>query len=167
MGISVTADEADRKIEGARKERKEMVRRHSTNGTSMAEELRARAAELNPTHMDNPDPNYAYRLVDRRREGERISQLEGMGYEVVPEDSPERLIHSSKRDGAQVRGDLVLMRTTAKAYEIGRQQKHKKMARMYGETMEQHKENINKIARDGGLVGPHQEAVTEEKSGEF
>lgn len=165
MGVQVTGDEVDRKLEGARKERREIVQRHVQNRTSAAEELAAVDHRVNRTAIRNPDPQYAYRLVNRNKDGERISLLEGSGYEVVPEEDKTQLIQSSRRDGGQIQGDLILMRTHASNYEARKASKRRYMEQIYGSKMETTRENINKIARDGGVVGPHEEAAFDE-SGE-
>lgn len=166
MGVTVTADEADRRLEGARKERQEVIRRHGQNRTDAREELAAVDHRINRTRIVNPDPEKAYRLVNRNKDGERISLLEGSGYEVVPDDDKTQLAMSSKRDGAQIQGDLVLMRTTASNYEQRRASKRRYLEQIYGNTIEETKERINKIARDGGVIGPHEEASVD-RSGEY
>jgi hypothetical protein len=161
VGISVTEDEADKKIRGARETRKEIVKKH-TSSSHAADELNGRDLEINRTLLKDPNPEYAYRLVNRTKDGERISLLQGMGYETVPEDDETRLIMSSNKDGCQVQGDLVLMRTPIENYENRRASRRRRWESMSGERIEQAKENINQIARDGGLVGPHKNAALEE-----
>lgn len=160
MGISVSEDEQDKKIRGMREERKEIVRRHA-NDTNAPAEMQAREWQIDRTAWKNPDPKYAYRLVDRRKEGEKINLRKGQGYEVVPDDAKEQWNASAKVDGCQVQGDLVAMRIPIEQYEEHKALRRRKWQFMSGQRTAEAKENINKIARDAGLVGRHKDAVIE------
>lgn len=160
MGITITEDEADKKHRGYAERAKETARRHA-NDTHMADEIAARPLDFDQTAVVNADPRYVYHLVDRRQDGKMISRRKGQGYETVPADAKEQLAEHAKVDGVQVNGDLVLMRTPVANYERRAAQKRRKWQQMSGDRTAEAKENLNKIARDGGLTKPHQDAVTE------
>ncbi len=161
MGVTITEDEADKRLRGAMETRKEVVRRHA-HDTGAAEELSARPLEVEPTELRNPDPAKAYHLTDRRRDGEIIARKQGYGYEITDPKGKTKLINGVIKDDAQVIGDLVLMETPVENYEKRRGMKAEKWRRMSMERMEQSKERINKIARDGGLSGRHRDAAVDE-----
>lgn len=158
MGITITEDEFDKKIRGTREARKEMVERHKAD-TNMGEELNFRDLELNRTALRNPDPKKAYHMVNRTKDGENIAKRQGEGYICTPADSDTKWIMSVNKDECQVQGDLVLMETSIENYERRRQLKRHRQAMMEGARVEQAKETMNKIARDGGLSGRHKDAV--------
>ena len=116
MGIEFVADERDRKTEGMRQERKRLAKKAETQPEEAAEEMNYRELEISRTALLNPDPEKAYRLVNRDAKG-RIGVLRGLGYKIVPEDAKVRLVTGEKIDGGQVHGDLVLMETPIENYE--------------------------------------------------
>ncbi len=158
MGVTITEDESDKKFRQAKELSKEVPARHARD-TGAAEELRMRSAQMDRTRLSNPDKKYAYRLANRTKDGERMALLQGLGYEVVPENDKTQLVMSAKKDGAQIQGDLALMRTPIENYEEGVAMRRARWAHMSGDRIIQAKENMNKIARDGGLVGPHKDAA--------
>jgi len=158
MGIEFVADERDRKTEGMRQERKRLAKKAETQPEEAAEEMNYRELEISRTALLNPDPEKAYRLVNRDAKG-RIGVLRGLGYKIVPEDAKVRLVTGEKIDGGQVHGDLVLMETPIENYERRRSAKRRRYEDQTGHEMEAARERINKIARDGRAVGPHQEAA--------
>ena len=160
MGISVTEDEGDKKIRGALETRKEITRRHARD-TSAAEEIEARGDEVDICLVKNGDISKAYRLVNRTKDGEHIARRQGAGYEVTDPKGKARLVGGVVKDDAQVMGDLVLMETPVENYERRRSMRRKRAAQMYSDKMDEAKENINKIAREGGVVGRHTDAVIE------
>ena len=169
-GITITEDEADKKIRGAREIRREIARE---GGAQAMEKLAAMDLTINRTKIvsrkkvaagaenTDPDPKDAYRMVNRAKEGERIALLQGLGYETVPEDDDAHLVMSSKRDGVQVQGDLVLMRLPVELHEARRRAKRMKYVQASNDRVNSAKENMNRIAREGGLTGPHKDAVIE------
>ncbi len=161
MGVTITEDESDKKLRGAMETRKEVVRRHA-NDNHAAEELAARPLEVEPTELRNPDPNKRYHLTDRRRDGEIIARKQGYGYEVTDPKGKTKLINGVIKDDAQIIGDLVLMETSDENYERRRGMKAEKWKRMSMERLDQSRERINKIARDGGLTKRHQDAAVDE-----
>jgi len=160
MGISVTEDEADKKLRGVMETRKDVVRRHA-HDTGAAEELSGRL-EIEPTELRNPDPAKAYHLTDRRRDGEIIARRQGQGYEITDPKGKTKLLNGVVKDDAQIIGDLVLMETPVENYERRKAMKNEKWKRMSMQRLEQSKEKINQIARDGGLVGRHKNAAVDE-----
>lgn len=153
MSISGFVDEKDRQIQGAKEERKRISKRPGSVESKNAE-LSALNDRIDRTGIVNPDPNYCYRLVDRRKEGERVSLLEGMGYEVVPEDkagTDTRLNMRSKKDGGQTQGDLILMRVPVEQYEAGRARKRRKLDSMYEDKKATTQESIQRIGSDAGV----------------
>lgn len=154
MSVSVTLDEADKRVQGAREERKRIASRSGSLASKNAE-LAALNDRVDRTGIVNPDPNYCYRLVDRRKDGERVSLLEGMGYEVVPEDksgTDTRLHMRSKKDGGQTQGDLILMRVPVEQYESSRGRKRRKLESMYEDKQADTQEKIQKIGNDAGVT---------------
>lgn len=160
MGITITADEADKKVEGMRAERKKVA---SKGGSAALEELAARNVELDRTAIHNPDPRYAYRLANREQKG-RIGVLKGLGYETVPPSDKAQLVVGIEQDGGQTHGDLVLMRTPVENYERRRARKRALYDMQAGAYIEQAKENIEKIARDGGVARPHTSVTFDESA---
>jgi hypothetical protein len=160
MGITVTADEADKKVQEMREKRKEITKR---GGPSVQEELSERVLELDRTAIHNPDPHYAYRLANREHKG-RVGVLKGLGYETVPVKDDAQLVVGVEQDGGQTHGDLVLMRTPIANYERRRANKRKIYEMQAGAHLETAKENINKIARDGGVAKAHSEAAFDDSS---
>lgn len=158
MGITVTADEADKRIEGMREKRKEIARK---GGPAAAQEMNDRVLELDRTAIHNPNPRYVYRLGNREAKG-RIGVLKGSGYEVVPPSAEEKLVVGIEQDGGQTHGDLVLMRTPVENYEKRRARKRALYEMQTGAYIEQTKENIEKIARDGGVARAHTSVAFDE-----
>lgn len=158
MGIMVTKDEADKKIEGMREERKRIAK---SGRSDAGEEMAAREMEISRTAIRNPRPDKAYRLVNREHKG-RVGVLKGYGYKMVDPDSETQLVTAEVVDGAQTHGDLVLMETPVENYERRRRNRLDKQSSLAGEHAEASREKINQMARDAGLVGPHQEAVFDE-----
>lgn len=146
MGITVTADEADRKIQGMRETRKEIARK---GGAAAVQELSERVLELDRTAIHNPNPRYAYRLANRDHKG-RVGVLKGLGYEIVPPSSEEQLVTGIEQDGGQTHGDLVLMRTKVENYERRRADKRARLEMTTGAFIQQAKENMEKAGRDSG-----------------
>lgn len=157
MGITITEDEHDKAQRGIRETRKEIVRRHHRDQTDASEELNS--LELAETSIVNPNPEKAYHLVNRGKDGQYISRKKGMGYTTVKADDDAKLHGHAVVDGLQVYGDLVLMETPVANYERRRALKQKKWEHMSGERSAAAKEKMNKIARDAGLTGPHKDAV--------
>jgi hypothetical protein len=161
MGITVTEDEADKKFRGVSEGRKDVVKRHAHDADA-AQEFQARSLEIEHTALRDPDPAKAYHLTDRRRDGEIIARKQGLGYEITDPKGKTKLINGVVKDDAQIMGDLVLMETPIENYEKRKQMKAEKWARMSMQRMDQAKEKINQIARDGGLISRHKNAAVDE-----
>lgn len=146
MGITVTADEYDKKIQGMRETRKEIARK---GGSAAAQELSDRVIELDRTAIHNPNPNYVYRLANRDHKG-RVGVLKGLGYEIVPPNAEEQLVTGIEQDGGQTHGDLVLMRIGVKNHERRRKEKRERLEMTTGAYIQQAKENMEKAGRDSG-----------------
>ena len=158
MGILVTEDEADKKIRGAREERQKIAR---SGRPDAGAELAAREMEISRTAIKNPDPKKAYRLVNRDNKG-RVGMLKGYGYKITDVDADAQLVMGEEVEGAQAHGDLVLMETPLENYERRRNKRYSRMEALSTAQLEASKEKINQMARDSGLIGPHQEAAFDE-----
>lgn len=163
MGVEVTGDERDRKRAGAVREASDLKRRAESGDAAAARALQARIMELDQTVIHNPDPKYAYRMASNEKKG-RVGQLKGMGYEVVPTDAKEQAVSGYEQDGAQTVGSMVLMRTRRENYERRKADKRAIYEMQTGAYLDKAKENINKIARDGGFAKPHEDIAIDESS---
>lgn len=155
MGIMVTRDEADKKREGMEAERRRIAR---SGRSDVAEELRAREMEISQTAIRNPDPKKAYRLANKDWKG-RVGVLKGKGYKITPPDDAAQLITGVELEGAQTHGDLILMEIAVEKYEASRRRKQQFHDSIAASQAEAAKDNINRIARDAGLIGPHKDAA--------
>jgi hypothetical protein len=161
MSVEVTGDERDRKRQGQKIEMSELKRQATRGDSDAARALAARAQELDMTVLHKPDPHYAYRMANNEKKG-RIGQLKGMGYEVVPPKDDTQAVRGYEQDGAQTVGTMTLMRTKRENYERRKADKRLIYEMQTGATMERAKENINKLARDGGFVGPNTDIAFDE-----
>jgi hypothetical protein len=157
MGIMVTKDEADKRLEGMKAERQKIVS-SGRSERAITEELVARESELSRTAVLNPDPRKSYHLANKDQKG-RVGILKGLGYKPTDPKGKAQLVTGEEVDGAQTHGDLMLMETPVENYERRRGLRMKRQAAIAEEHAEASQETINQIARDGGLVGPHQEAA--------
>lgn len=155
MGIMVTKDEADKRVEGMKAERERIAR---SGRPDAAQEIAAREIELSRTAIRNPKPGKAYRLANKDQKG-RLGLLKGYGWKVTDPKDSAQLVTAEEVDGAQTHGDLVLMETSVENYERRRAKRYERMERIANEHAEASRETINQMARDAGLVGPHQEAA--------
>ncbi len=146
MGIMVTKDESDKRTEGIREERKRIAR---SGRSDAAQEMQAREMEI------------SRRLVNRDHKG-RVGMLKGYGYKITKVDDEAQLVTGEEVEGAQTHGDLILMETPIANYERRRKSRMDRADQLAGNHAESARENINKLARDSGLVGPHKEAVFDE-----
>lgn len=172
MGVSITEDEQDKKIRQAREVRQQIVKDHA-HDTNAHAELMAKDGIINRTKLYSkkklkenrsnidPDPSHAYRWVNRTKDGEIISLRQGMGYEIVADDDDTQAVMHSKIDGTQVQGHMVLMRTSVENYERHVKARRARWQQMSGDRTEAAKENINRTAREAGLVGAHKDAIVE------
>jgi hypothetical protein len=160
VGITISEDEHDKKYRGMRETRKQIIEDHK-HDTNTPQELMARTWQIDQTKLKNPNLEKAYHLVDRRKDGEIINKRRGQGYKITPASDETQLNGCAHVDESQVKGDLVLMETSAENYEKRRELNRKRAEFMYGQRIEETKEKINKMARDSGLVGRHKDAVIE------
>src|SRR5690242_12307032 len=158
MGILVTEDEADKRTRGMREERQRITK---SGRPDAAAEMAAKEMEVSRTAIKNPDPTKRYRLANKEHKG-RVGVLKGYGYKVVDPDDKAQLVTGEEVDGAQSHGDLILMETTVENYERRRGARLKRQEALSGQQLEASREKINQMARDAGLVGPHQEAAFDE-----
>ncbi len=158
MGIMVTEDESDKRARGMREERQRIAK---SGRPDAAQEMQAREMQISRTAVRNADPKKAYRLVNKDWKG-RVGILKGKGYKMVPENDKAQLVTSEPVDGAQTHGDLVLMEVPIEKYERSRADRLSYQEQLSNHHAEASRENINRMARDAGLVGPHQEAAFDE-----
>lgn len=163
--IEVTGDERDRKRAGQVREASELKRRADSGDREAAKALSERIRELDQTSLHNPDPHYAYRMASNEKKG-RIGQLRGLGYEVVPVNDKTQAIQGYEQDGAQTVGSMTLMRTKRENYE----KRRKNAALIYemqtGGEIQKARDNINKIARDGGFIAQGKDITFDESHDE-
>lgn len=158
MGIMVGEDESDKRTRGMREERKRIA---SSGRSDAAAEMQAREMEISRTAIRNPNPEKAYRLVNRDWKG-RVGILKGKGYKITDPEDKAQLVTGEVVEGAQTHGDLILMEVPVEKYERSRKAKLDRVESLARENSEGTKERINKLARDGGLVGEHKEAAFDE-----
>jgi hypothetical protein len=139
-GVSVGKDEADKKIE----EIKDRMRRGDPG------------ADL--TQVLNADRRYRYRGVNKKPE--RIARAQARGFEHIPEGSPERWPVDMGGGGKEM-GDQILMREPIEVFKAKDAANKDRQKRQSRQKIDEARENINKMARDAGAVGPHQEAAFE------
>jgi hypothetical protein len=171
MSIEMGEDEVDKRLRGLREQRHEVIHRKRGRPPKQAqaeivEEIIER--DLEDSMLKSPTDGYRYKWVNRRySDGERVQLHEGHGYEMVTEknDKCRPLVGKFKEaDGGFIRGDLILMRTPQANYERRRAKADEKLARATRSHIDEAMENVNQMARDARLIGPHKDSAFEQSS---
>lgn len=139
MAVEVVGDEADRKRTSQRERNKNL----------------RREGELPPDLVD-PDPAKHYHKV--ADDPKRIARFQSRGYRITPPDSKTKLPGAIRDErGMQKEGDLVLMETSSENYRKRVATINDRAHRFSVAAREEHNERMNQVARDAGLIGPHQQ----------
>lgn len=158
MGIEITKDESEKKREEVREKRKQARK----SGDFSA------AVRFDPTVLNDPDPNYRYKFVNVRTE--RVARHQAAGYEIIPAEDPASPIvrqATQTKTGGKEYGDMVLMRTPRENYEQRRAKARRKNELWQRKGIDQARERMEKIARDGRLSEAHKSATFDDsKEGE-
>src|SRR5262245_10437884 len=144
MAIEFMRDEIDRK-------KAELIEKGKTEGRPY----------FMPSEVKGKDGKYYYHGANAKPR--RVARFESKGYEVVPENAPENWTVQIKKDGAKNYGDQVLMRIPIDKYVENKAIEEIRAERMRNDQVSQVRENLNRIARGGGLVGPHHQQTTSEE----
>lgn len=108
-----------------------------------------------PPDLKDPDPAKHYRKI--ADDPKRIARFQARGYRLTPPDSKTKLPGAIRDErGLQKEGDLVLMETDQANYRKRMAHIQDRAHRFSVAAREEQNEKMNQLARDAGLIGPHQ-----------
>lgn len=117
---------------------------------------------FDPTVLTDTDPAFHYRGVNR--DDRRIASFRARGYEVVPKDDKANWSSGRTVQSGKEFGDQVLMRIPREDFITHLAEGELKLEAQTAATMADAIENIDRIARNAKVIGPHQSIVVNESS---
>jgi hypothetical protein len=115
------------------------------------------------TRIKEPNLKYRYRGINKRPE--RVARALARGFEHIPKSDPESFQVQQGESGKEF-GDLILMREPMDLYQHKLKVQRERAEEATRRFQEEQKAKINRIAREAGAVGPHQDAAIDESSEE-